>query len=124
MLALEALVSMWVRPKSTPPPPPKIHTPQIPREMALELVSEADFWCKVMSGGRPVDLRGSRGSISWLNPGKPARKLYFYPPFETDPGGGALPLRGGAAPQQPPSVKFVGSEGSGAPGTPPRVVVL
>ena len=31
------------------------------REMALELVSEADFWCKLMSGVRPVDLRGSRG---------------------------------------------------------------
>ena len=33
----------------------------IPRnchEMALELVSGADFWCKLMSGGRPVDLGG------------------------------------------------------------------
>ena len=29
--------------------------------MALELVSGADFWCKSMSGGRPVDLGGSRG---------------------------------------------------------------
>ena len=38
-----------------------IHTPQIPREMALELVSGADFWCKLMSRGRPVDLRRSRG---------------------------------------------------------------
>ena len=30
-------------------------------EMALESASGADFWCKLMSGGRPVDLRGSRG---------------------------------------------------------------
>ena len=30
-------------------------------EMALELISGADFWCKLMSWGRPVDLRGSRG---------------------------------------------------------------
>ena len=30
------------------------------REMALELASGADFLCKLMSGGRPVDLRGSR----------------------------------------------------------------
>ena len=45
-------------------PRPKIHTPQIPSEMALELVSGADFWCKLMSGERPVDLRGSRGRCS------------------------------------------------------------
>ena len=31
------------------------------REMALELVSGADFLCKLMSGAGPVDLRGSRG---------------------------------------------------------------
>ena len=36
--------------------PPRAH-----KEMALESVSGADFWCKLMSGGRPVDLRGSRG---------------------------------------------------------------
>jgi len=30
-------------------------------EMALELVSGADFWCKLMSGAGPVDLGGSRG---------------------------------------------------------------
>ena len=39
-----------------PPLRPKIHTPQIPREMASEWVSGADFWCKLMSGVRPVDL--------------------------------------------------------------------
>ena len=27
----------------------------------LESVSGADFWCMLMSGVRPVDLRGSRG---------------------------------------------------------------
>ena len=43
----------WVRPKTYPP---RAHS-----EMALELVSGADFWCKLMSGGRPVDLGGSRG---------------------------------------------------------------
>ena len=29
--------------------------------MALELVSGAGFWCKLMSGGRPIDLRGGSG---------------------------------------------------------------
>jgi len=41
------------------------HLPPTPHrnchEMGLELVSGDDFWCKLMSGGRPVDLRGSRG---------------------------------------------------------------
>ena len=32
-----------------------------PREMALELVSGADFLCKLMCGAGPDDLRGSRG---------------------------------------------------------------
>ena len=32
-----------------------------PREMALELVSGADFLCELMCGAGPVDLRGSRG---------------------------------------------------------------
>ena len=41
-------VSTWLRPKTYPPP--RAHS-----EMALELVSGADFWCKLMSGGRPVD---------------------------------------------------------------------
>ena len=31
------------------------------RETALELVSGADFWCKLMSRGSPGDLGGSRG---------------------------------------------------------------
>ena len=64
-------------PPGGPPRPPKIDnfrsvkkpygcvlkhtTPGAHYEMALELVSGADFWCKLMSGGRPVDLRGSRG---------------------------------------------------------------
>ena len=30
-------------------------------EVASELVSGADFWCELMSGGRPVDLSGCRG---------------------------------------------------------------
>ena len=30
-------------------------------EMALELVSGADFWCKLMSRASPGDLGGSRG---------------------------------------------------------------
>ena len=30
--------------------------------MALELVSGADFWCKLMSRGRPVDLGGDPGA--------------------------------------------------------------
>ena len=39
-----------------------LNTPLLtPREIALELVSGADFWCKLMCGAGPVDLRGSRG---------------------------------------------------------------
>ena len=33
-------------------------------DVAVELVSEADFWCKFMAGGRPVDLGGSQGRFS------------------------------------------------------------
>jgi len=33
------------------------------REMALELVSGADFWCNLMSGAGPVDLGGSHSPI-------------------------------------------------------------
>jgi len=47
------------------PPRPAYH------EVALELVPGADFWCKLMSGGRPVDLRGSRGRFPDENKGKP-----------------------------------------------------
>ena len=46
-----------------------------PRETALELVSGADFLCKLMRGAGPVDLRGSRGRFPGSNPGKPARKF-------------------------------------------------
>ena len=49
-----------------PPTPPKIDDLRLvkksyvrnPHEMALELVSGADFWCKLMCGAGPVDLRG------------------------------------------------------------------
>ena len=37
-----------------------------PREIALELVSGADFSCKSMCGAGPVDLRGSRGPRGWF----------------------------------------------------------
>ena len=39
-----------------------------PREMALELVSGADFLCKLMCGVGPVDLRGSRVRFRALRP--------------------------------------------------------
>ena len=55
-----------------PPGPPRLRKRPIfsqiqnhpllnPREMALELVSGADFWCKLTCGAGPADLRGSRG---------------------------------------------------------------
>ena len=47
--------------KYPPPPRPKIQTPQIPRRTAFELVPGANFWCNLMSGGCPVDLRGFWG---------------------------------------------------------------
>ena len=34
------------------------------REMAEELVSGADFWCKLMPRASPGDLGGSRGRFS------------------------------------------------------------
>ena len=37
-------------------------------EMALELVSGADFWCKLMPGAGPVDLGRSRGRFLCLTP--------------------------------------------------------
>ena len=40
---------------------PKSFEPKTPCDIALEFASGADFWCKLMSGGCPVDLRGSRG---------------------------------------------------------------
>ena len=46
-----------------PDPGVLLKDPRAHSEMALELVSGADFWCKLMSGGRPVDLRGSRGQF-------------------------------------------------------------
>ena len=64
-----------------PLPRPKIHTPQIPREMALELVSGADFWCKLMSGGRPVDLRGPGVDLRAKTPENRPENFDFYPPF-------------------------------------------
>ena len=41
-----------------------------PREMALELVSGADFLCNLMCGAGPVDLRGSRGRFRRPDPQK------------------------------------------------------
>ena len=46
--------------------PPLLNT----REMALELVSGADFMCKLMCGAGPVDLRGSRRSRGRPDPQK------------------------------------------------------
>ena len=51
----------WVRPRSTHLPGPRSIPPKYLLEIVLDLVSGADFWCKLMPGGRPVDLRGSRG---------------------------------------------------------------
>ena len=69
-----------------PPPRPKIHTSQIPREMALELVSGADFWCKLMSWGAPGRSKGVPASISGLKPRRTGPKILMLTHFfETDP---------------------------------------
>ena len=60
-------------------------TPRNCHKMALELVSGADFWCKLMCRARPVDLRGSRGRFSAQNPGKPARQFLARLPSGTQP---------------------------------------
>jgi len=39
---------------------------QIPRDMALELVAGADFWCKIDVRGAPGRSKGVPGSISGL----------------------------------------------------------
>ena len=41
-----------------------------PHKIALELVSEADFWCKLISGAGPVDLGVSRGPRGRPDPPK------------------------------------------------------
>ena len=51
--------------------------------MALELVSAAEFWCKLMSRASPGDLGGSRGRSPAQNPGEPARKFLARPPSGT-----------------------------------------
>ena len=51
--------------------------------MALELVSGADFWCKLMYRGSPGDLGGSRGRFPAQNPGKPARQFLARLPSGT-----------------------------------------
>jgi len=43
-------------------------------EIALEFVSGADFWCKLMCRASPGYLEGSRGRSSALAPEKPARQ--------------------------------------------------
>ena len=50
--------------------------------MALELVSGADFWCKLMSGGRPVDLGGGPGvDFRAKTPENRPENFDFYPLF-------------------------------------------
>ena len=49
--------------------------------MALELVSGADFWCKLMSGGCPVPSKGVPGLISGLKPRKNGPKILIFTPF-------------------------------------------
>ena len=58
--------------------------------MALELVSGADFGCKLMPRARPGDLGESRGRFSAYSPGKPARKFLARLPSGTQPEPGVL----------------------------------
>ena len=50
--------------------------------MALELVSGADFWCKLMSRAGPVDLGGVMGSNSGLKPRKTGPKTFSQTAFK------------------------------------------
>ena len=48
---------------------------------ALELVSGADFWCKLTSGGAPGRSKGVPGLISGLKPRKNGPKILMFTPF-------------------------------------------
>ena len=49
--------------------------------MGLELVSGADFWCKLMSGGRPVDLGGPGVDFRAKTQENRPENFDFYPLF-------------------------------------------
>ena len=49
--------------------------------MALELVSGAVFWCKLMSGGRPVDLGGPGVDLrAKTQENRPEKKILTFTP--------------------------------------------
>jgi len=69
------------QPNPKPPPSAK------PRDMALELVSGADFLCKLMCGAGPVDLRGSRGPRGRPDPENDRFSAKSKPPSAKSPSG-------------------------------------